>query len=445
MRPPAKAMSGLYRHFLLSLDLNFRSKQAIVYGYLVPVMFLVAYGSVFRAESPALLGQIGQLLTITILGGACFGMPTALVAERERGIWRRYRLLPVATSSLVAGVLAARVVIIASAAVLQVGLAHLAYGTPLPVHPVQTAAAVLLVTASFLGLGLVVAAVADDVPSVQALGQCLFLPMIMIGGVGIPLLALPVWAQRAAGFMPGRYAVELLQQVYCDTDGIVGGGFSIIALVVIGAGAALVGARLFRWEAGRRIGGRTWAWVGAALSAWVAVGLAAAMTGHLAPALPPDIGFEAITEAEIGSITYTDLPGDDEFVSRLARPFREGDAMHGAGGFAERLKGWAPGHVADAGQAARNLLCAAGIADVSQDLHEGEIARIVFDDLRSRHDDARLCRILAWIILYPQEGTAVTAAPELGLRHQIKEEIVRERMVLYATKFLGRLRGKIKD
>jgi ABC-2 type transport system permease protein len=436
---------GLLRHFVLTLDLNSRSKQAIAYGYLVPVLFLVAYGSVFRAETPALLGQMGQLLTITILGGACFGMPTALVTERERGIWRRYRLLPVPTGALVGSVLAARLVIVVSAAALQIGLAHVVYGTPLPVNPIQTLAGILLVTAAFLGLGLVVAALADDVPSVQALGQCLFLPMIMIGGVGIPLLALPEWAQKTAGFMPGRYAVDLLQLCYCDPAGIRGGGFSMIALAVIGGGAACVGARLFRWEADRRIERSAWPWVAAALSAWLAVGLAAAVTGRLAPELPPDIGYEAMTDAEIGSITFEDLPGDQEFVSRLAPPFREGDRERTVGDFAARLGAWAPGRTADAGQSVRYLLCVAGIADVSQDSREGEIARLIFDDLRARYGDERLSRILAWIILYPNGGDVLSSVPELGLARRYREEVVRERTVLYAKKFLGRLRGRIKD
>jgi len=34
----------------------------------------------------------------------------------------------------------------------------------------------------------------------------------MIGGVGIPLQALPKWAQDFSGFMPGRYAVDVLQR-----------------------------------------------------------------------------------------------------------------------------------------------------------------------------------------------------------------------------------------
>jgi ABC-2 type transport system permease protein len=290
-----------------------------------------------------------------------------------------------------------------------------------------------------------VAALANDVPAVQAMGQCLFLPMIMIGGVGIPLLALPAWAQKFSGFMPGRYAVDVLQLGYGDTQGIWGAGFSVLALCVIGAAAACAGARLFRWDSGRSIGRSAWACVAAALAAWIAVGLAAATTGRLAPLTPPNAGYAAVTEAEIDSIRYDNLPGDSEFVSRLARPFRQEDGMNGIAEFAAKLNAWPLGHAGDAGQDVRNILCVAGIADVSENPHEGEIARLVFDDLRADLGDERLSRVLAWIILYPNEGTVVTTAPELGFAREFREDIIRERTVLYARKFLGRLRGKIRD
>jgi hypothetical protein len=69
----------------------------------------------------------------------------------------------------------------------------------------------------------------------------------------------------------------------------------------------------------------------------------------------------------------------------------------------------------------------------------------VFDDLRSREGDARLERILAWIILYPEEGNVITTVPELGLGRLFSERIIRERIDLYARKFLGRLEQKIPD
>src|SRR5580704_16397015 len=93
-------MNGLLHHLVLSFKLNFRSKQAIIYGYLVPFFFLIAFSVVFGSQPP-LQKEMGQLITVTILGGACFGMPTTMVAERERGVWRRYRLLPTAIGGII--------------------------------------------------------------------------------------------------------------------------------------------------------------------------------------------------------------------------------------------------------------------------------------------------------------------------------------------------------
>jgi ABC-2 type transport system permease protein len=441
----APILSGLRRHFLLTLLLNFRSKQAMVYGFLVPIFFLLAFGSVFRNDTPLLLHQMGQILTISILGGACFGLPTALVAERERGVWRRYRLLPVTTGSLLVSTLVARLVLVALAAVLQMVLARVIYGTPLPMHPAQAIIAFIFVAGSFLGLGLLVAALADDVPAVQALGQCLFLPMIMIGGVGVPLAVLPIWAQRVAGFMPGRYAVEALQRCFSHPYGLRGAGFSLIALVVIGGAAGIVGTKLFRWDTGRHIGRPARVWVTAALLSWIVVGLTAALTGRLKPVLPEGEAYEAITDAQIDSITYTDLPGDNEFVTPLARPFKDAARARPVEELAAKLKAWPPAHLDDAGQSVRNLVCVAAIADITRESNEGEVARVVFDELQARFDRDQLRHALAWIILNPDDGTVINNTPELGFKRHPPQVTVRSRSVLYAQKFLGRVVGKIKD
>ena len=309
------------------------------------------------------------------------------------------------------------------------------YHTPLPEHPWVAAGAVVLVTGSFLGLGLLIAAVANDVPAVQALGQCLFLPMIMIGGVGVPLLALPNWAQATASFMPGRYAVELLERAYCGVPPLDGGYFGLAALGIMGLSAGVAGVGLFRWDTGTPVGRRQAIWVVAPLAAWLAVGAAAAWTGRVKPVLPPDIGYEALTDAQVAAVDYLHLPGDDEFVSRLAPPLARGAASPDS--FRERLEEWAPGQGADPGQGVRNLLCVAAIADVSRDLEEGQIARRVFDLLRARYEAQRLARILAWIALYP--------ASELGLPRTYREGVIRQRVGLYATKLLGRLNGRLRD
>jgi ABC-2 type transport system permease protein len=302
----------------------------------------------------------------------------------------------------------------------------------------------LFVAYAFLGLGLLIAALADNVPAVQALGQCLFLPMIMIGGVGVPLAILPVWAQRLSGFMPGRYAVDVLQRGFTEPTGLTGAGFSLLALVVIGTAAGLGGLKFFRWDAGRPKPRAALGWAVAALLAWAAVGLAALLGGRLPPVTPTGGGYTDITLAQMNQITYEDLPGDNEFATRLAKPLTAAQA-EAMGEYAAKLRSWPPAGVADPAQSVINLLSVAAIADLSADLHEAELARLVFEELQARHGRNSLRQILAWIILHPEAGEVVTFAPELGLRRHPLAPYVRERNVLYAKKFLGRLLGKIPD
>ena len=267
-------MNALLLQLALSLRLHFRNRMALIYSYVFPTVFLIAFWVLYRYETPPLVRHIGELLTDTILGGACFGLPTTMVSDRERGVWRRYRLTPVPTASVVATIVVARYLLLLTAGLLQIVLAML-FGMPAPRHPLDLFLAFTCVSVAFLGLGLVIATMADNVPAVQALGQCIFLPMLIIGGVAVPLESLPPWAQHVSAFFPGRYAVEAIKAAVMG-EGLGTAGFSLAALILIGAAGCLAGARLFRWDAQQRFASVTGkAWLAVALLAWVAVGTAA--------------------------------------------------------------------------------------------------------------------------------------------------------------------------
>jgi ABC-2 type transport system permease protein len=265
-------------YFLTSLRLHFRNKLALLYSYLFPTLFLIAFWVLYRYDQVPLVRHMGELLTVTALGGACFGLPTTMVSERERGVWRRYRLAPLPTGAFVAMTIAARYVLLLIAGVLQVALA-MALGMPFPAHAVDLWLAFTCVAFAFMGLGLVIAMLANTVPAVQALGQCVFLPMLIIGGVAVPLGSLPPWAQRVASYFPGRYAVEAINAAV-NGSGLGDARFSLLALLLIGTAGCLAGARLFRWDAEHRIGTAAgYGWVAVALSAWIAVGVVAETRG----------------------------------------------------------------------------------------------------------------------------------------------------------------------
>lgn len=271
----------------VTLRMYLRNRMALAYSYVFPVMFLLAFVVLYKDDEPLLIRHMGELLTVTILGGACFGLPTSMVSERERGVWRRYRLSPVSPARVIAGTLIARYLMILVAGVLQVVACMIIGGFALE-HPFQLWVAFSLVTFALLGLGLVIATMADTVPAVQALGQCIFLPMLILGGVAVKLSVFEndpstTWVLHLSAFFPGRYAVEVMQQ--CAKGGGLGAaGFSAFAVIVTGLGAAVTGAKLFRWDAHQRfMTNRNRIWLLAALGAWVLIGVGAEWRREIAP------------------------------------------------------------------------------------------------------------------------------------------------------------------
>lgn len=444
------------QHFLTTLRLYFRNRLALLYGYLFPLIFLAAFWTLYRHEKIPLLLHLGELLTVSVLGGACFGLPTTLVSERERGLWRHYRISPAGTWRLVLSTLVARLLIIASAGVLQFGLAR-SVGMSAPAHPLALVIAFLAVAFAFIGLGFVIAALADSVPAVQAFGQCLFLPMLILGGVAVPIASLPAWAQHLSAFFPARYAVQSLQEATTG-NGLPGMRLELLALLLIGAAACAAGGKLFRWAPAQRfraLSGK--AWLIPPLAIWVIVGLMAESRGRavvkapmesvaavpappVAPVLQP---WEKQTDAEIAAVRLV-APSDEGLVTPMARDDELPDETTDL--TLAKLEGelphWAPGQVADPVQRARNLLSVAAVVDVLQNPVERFVPSLVQQRLEADYPREKVIRLLAWIAQNPDEGTVIVDLSDLHLEGVGSEAVVRERIQFYAVKLLARLTGR---
>jgi ABC-type transport system involved in cytochrome c biogenesis permease component len=467
-------MNGAFQHLTVSLRLHFRNRMALLYGYLFPLIFLVAFWVLYRHEKIPLLRHMGELLTVSVLGGACFGLPTTLVSERERGVWRRYRLTPVATWVIVTSTVLVRFLLVVSAGLLQLGAAF-ALGMTAPAHPFALAIAFSAVALAFIGLGLVLATLADNVPAVQALGQCIFLPMLIIGGVAVPLASLPDWALHVSAFFPGRYAAEALQTAVTGA-GLAGMRFSLLALVLIGAAGCLAGAKLFRWDAQQRFFQRQGkGWLAVALGAWLAVGALAEWRGRIAlpadaearPAAPavgpapvpapvppaftppsapvtppaPLTGWQTMTSKDLDALDFR-VPPDGGVVSPFAPPDDEpidfvADLVNGV---RSKLPTWAPGAVKDEVQAVRNILFVAAVPDAVQLPVERYLPGVVLEHLVQRYPKEKLVKLLTWIAQHPEEGSVIDDISDLGIDGAAGDPLlVQERAYLYALKFLIRL------
>ena len=78
---------GLMQPFADALKMMM--KETVIPSGANPLLFLFAFwGIYYKKEIPPLANELGQLLTVTILSGACFGMPTAMVSDGRTSVSR---------------------------------------------------------------------------------------------------------------------------------------------------------------------------------------------------------------------------------------------------------------------------------------------------------------------------------------------------------------------
>ncbi|HEY4086645.1 MAG TPA: ABC transporter permease [Bryobacteraceae bacterium] len=422
-------MQALLQQIAIGIRLNLRNRMALAYSFLFPAIFLLAFRLLYRSERVPLLLHTGEFLTIAILGGACFGLPLGIVEDRERGVWRRYRMLPGSRFAVPGGILITRYLLLLTAGILQLALA-VAAGMPAPRHPLDLWIAFTAASAAFLAIGVVLATLASNVPAAQALGQCVFLPMLVIGGVAVPLYSLPDWALRLSSFLPGRYAVEAMQAAMIPGPST---RFDFIALAAVALAGALAAFLAFRWDNAQPISPG----IAFALIGWLAIGLT------WKPQAPPRA--EDVTSHDLADVAFDRLPKDDGVIAPIAAPADVPDAETAAqlDRVYAALPDWAPGKLGDPLQRVRNLLYIAAVADIYRmDPLERFLPYAVFDQIQRAVPSDDLPKILYFIALHPNEGddSASRQMAPFNLPDAPRDtRALRNRAMIYSFKFLARL------
>ncbi|GGO11819.1 ABC transporter permease [Micromonospora parathelypteridis] len=217
----------------------------------LPTLILVVLGLIpsLRRPDPNFDGQTfvsyfaPSLLVVTLAMVGVNILPSVLATYRERGVLRRLATTPANPAALLAAQLVLALTGILVSALLLVVVARLAFGVPLPRHPLGFTLAFVLGTAALLALGLLVAAVARTAKAGQALAVPLFLVVMFFGGVYLPRFLLPDVVARIGDYTPP--GVQALLDAWTGTSPQPL-HLAIMAVIAVAAGAGA--AKLFRWE-----------------------------------------------------------------------------------------------------------------------------------------------------------------------------------------------------
>ncbi len=95
-------MLASIRIALMSIRLVMRTKVALFFTFLFPIIFLFVYSGLFAHGNPAaVIYFFGPVVTLNIMGSGFLGLGMQSVMQRERGSLRRYRLAPIGPGSMV--------------------------------------------------------------------------------------------------------------------------------------------------------------------------------------------------------------------------------------------------------------------------------------------------------------------------------------------------------
>ncbi|GAA3423900.1 ABC transporter permease [Streptosporangium sandarakinum] len=231
-----------------------RDPAGPIFAILLPLALLLGLGSIpgFGEPDPALGGQRvidtqlpGMMVILSVVTMALTALPATLVAYRENGVLRRMSTTPVSPVRLLVAQVVNNLAVAVVATVLLIVLGHLFLGVAVPRNLLAFTGVFTLGTASVLGLGLLVAAVAPSSKVASGIGSLLMFPLLFVAGMWIPRELMPDLIRRIGDFLPLAPFGQAIRDTWAG-HAPQPLHLAVMAVTVLATGA--LAARLFRWE-----------------------------------------------------------------------------------------------------------------------------------------------------------------------------------------------------
>jgi ABC-2 type transport system permease protein len=233
----------------MNILLALRTKAALFFTFLFPLIFLFVYAGIFARGNPwAVAYLFGEVITLQVMGSAFWGLGLQSVMSRERGILRRYRLAPIGAGSMVLSSLVANFLLLLPTVAILTVFAVTVFHMPFHVNLVEFLLLVTVGAVSFAGFGLTIASIASTMQEAQVYNQVVWIALLFLSGATIPLPDLPGWVQHVSAYLPATYLVSAFQSFMTHTAPLASNAAGLAALVISGTFGLMFAWKLFRWE-----------------------------------------------------------------------------------------------------------------------------------------------------------------------------------------------------
>ena len=249
MSAPAAASASVATRFVVELRLTARRAENLLAMLVIPVAVLVFFASLgipAGASNPVAFLLPG-VVALAIVASGLVNLGIATAYERQYGVLKRLGGSPLTRTQLIVAKAATVLVFVLVQVVvlLLVAAAFLGWSPAAGGNGGVFVIGVLLGTAAFSGLGLLLAGTLRA-EATLALANGLFLATLLLGGIVQPLDQLPGALAAIASLLPGAALAETLRTALGTSQ-----VDPLAPLTVLAAWAVVLpvaAARTFRWE-----------------------------------------------------------------------------------------------------------------------------------------------------------------------------------------------------
>ncbi|MFI6375095.1 ABC transporter permease [Streptomyces sp. NPDC050546] len=229
---------------------SLRSRFALLFGVLMPLLYLLFFGplltdlplggqgSSWQVLVPGLLLQLG-------LFGASFA-GFSIIIEKGHGVVERMRVTPVSRLALLLGRVLRDATVFVFQAVLLV-LAAMAMGLRAPLGGVLIGFGfVALLSLSLASLSYALAMKLSTPQSFGPAVNALTMPSMLLSGLMLPMTLGPAWLDVLSHLMPFRYLVDAVRDAYVGSYTTAPMLYGVLVAVGLTTASVTVGTRVFR-------------------------------------------------------------------------------------------------------------------------------------------------------------------------------------------------------
>jgi ABC-2 type transport system permease protein len=241
---PARPLAIVRAQTAMELRLTLRRGESLLLTFAIPLLLLVFFKAA-DIQGAGINFLVPGVLALAVMSAAFTGQAIATGYERAYGVLTRLGTTPLSRAQLLLAKTAGVVVVEVIQAV-SIGGVGLALGWHL--HGDVWAALLLLLvgTATFSGLGLLMAGTLRAEATLAG-ANGIYLVLLLLGGVVFPLTRLPGWLQGVAEVFPTAALSHGLRAALQGGGGLDGSDLAVLAAWAVGSLA--LASRTFRWAA----------------------------------------------------------------------------------------------------------------------------------------------------------------------------------------------------